>query len=587
MKTASRASGADRAQRAAMHSFYDQAMRLHLEVVETVLPTKVEHTFRQWFSRVESPDENEPNLQTLAVVMSLAMVLEAATPSHSGATAYDRLARRRTLAPDEQKALAALKASRFTPFRIRAEGSDDRHDAEDLGTGQGFTLFEETLLETLVGPVLFAQLFPMPDGTFATTGQEVVLDEAALAVALDFVRPSRGIPHSHRCAAAVYRHLVRHGGLLIPALTAADAAMDEEESVVSAELDRLAVAVTAGTGDGPSPDILAEVRRLTSADAILEALFKSVTAGRLDHPRAGAIHRRFAEAMMEALQLRALAGSGFDRSPLDRMAEIVADQCATNDYPAAAETLFRDIRAGLSAQKPRAAGDDVARVIERIRALRAKTIDQGCTEAEVLAAADKVAELLDRYGLSLSETELRGQSCIGVGIESRRKRSGPLEAIVPAIAHFCGCRAWHERTADDAIRSVFFGLPGDVEAAQYLYERVETALETELAAFRKGDIYGSLAGGGRQKATSSFQLGLVRGIGEKLTARKAERDAKTFATTGRDLVPVKAAVVDEELDKLGLAFTQKSIAGSRMLLRDAFEAGQVASGRFEIQSALE
>lgn len=420
------------------------------------------------------------------------------------------------------------------------KGSDDRHDAEDLGTGQGFTLFEETLLDTLVGPVLFAQLFPMPDGTFATTGQEIVLDEAALAVALDFVRPGRGIPHSHRCAAAVYRHVVRHGGLLIPALTAADAAMDEEESVVSAELDRLAVAVTAGTGDGPSPDILAEVRRLTSADAILEALFKSVTAGRLDHPRAGAIHRRFTEAMMEALQLRALAGSGFDRSPLDRMAEIVADQCATNDYPAAAETLFRDIRAGLFAQKPRAAGDDVARVIERIRALRAKTIDQGCTEA-----------------------------------------------IVPAIAHFCGCRAWHERTADDAIRSVFFGLPGDVEAAQYLYERVETALETELAAFRKGDIYGSLAGGGRQKATSSFQHGLVRGIGAKLTARKAERDAKTFATTGRDLVPVKAAVVDEELDKLGLAFTQKSIAGSRMLLRDAFEADQVASGRFEIQSALE
>jgi len=32
----------------------------------------------------------------------------------------------------------------------------------------------------------------------------------------------------------------------------------------------------------------------------------------------------------------------------------------------------------------------------RIQALRAKTIDNGCTEAEALLAAAKVAELLDR-----------------------------------------------------------------------------------------------------------------------------------------------------------------------------------------------
>ena len=35
----------------------------------------------------------------------------------------------------------------------------------------------------------------------------------------------------------------------------------------------------------------------------------------------------------------------------------------------------------------------------RIQALRAKTIDNGCTEDEALSAAAKVAELLDRYDL--------------------------------------------------------------------------------------------------------------------------------------------------------------------------------------------
>jgi hypothetical protein len=43
----------------------------------------------------------------------------------------------------------------------------------------------------------------------------------------------------------------------------------------------------------------------------------------------------------------------------------------------------------------------------RIQALRAKTIDNGCTEDEALSAAAKVAELLDRYDLSLSDVDIR------------------------------------------------------------------------------------------------------------------------------------------------------------------------------------
>ena len=47
----------------------------------------------------------------------------------------------------------------------------------------------------------------------------------------------------------------------------------------------------------------------------------------------------------------------------------------------------------------------------RIQALRAKTVDNGCTEDEALSAAAKVAELLDRYDLSLTDVELRAAPC--------------------------------------------------------------------------------------------------------------------------------------------------------------------------------
>ena len=45
------------------------------------------------------------------------------------------------------------------------------------------------------------------------------------------------------------------------------------------------------------------------------------------------------------------------------------------------------------------------RLKTRIQGLRSKTTNNGCTEAEALLATAKVAELLDRYDLSLTEIE--------------------------------------------------------------------------------------------------------------------------------------------------------------------------------------
>src|SRR5690348_10094891 len=70
----------------------------------------------------------------------------------------------------------------------------------------------------------------------------------------------------------------------------------------------------------------------------------------------------------------------------------------------------------------------------RIQALRAKTIENGCTESEALAAAAKVAELLDRYDLSLSDIEIRAAPCEQRAFETKRKKRVPLDGCVGAIA---------------------------------------------------------------------------------------------------------------------------------------------------------
>ncbi len=63
----------------------------------------------------------------------------------------------------------------------------------------------------------------------------------------------------------------------------------------------------------------------------------------------------------------------------------------------------------------------------RILALRAKTIENGCTEDEALSAAAKVAALLDRYDLSLTDVEIRKAPCERRDYETYRKKRIPLD----------------------------------------------------------------------------------------------------------------------------------------------------------------
>jgi len=113
------------------------------------------------------------------------------------------------------------------------------------------------------------------------------------------------------------------------------------------------------------------------------------------------------------------------------------------------------------------------RLKTRIQGLRAKTTDNGCTEAEALLAAVKVAELLDRYDLSLTDVEIRNAQCEQREYETPRKKRIPLDDCIGAIANFCDCRVWREKNPAGESRYVFFGLRSDIEVAHYLTELID------------------------------------------------------------------------------------------------------------------
>ncbi len=551
---------------------------LVLDALSFIPAAKLDDTMRGWLMRAEpAPAGRDDEMRLMADALGMATDLALFTPSAGGQTAFDRLARQRPgMSGDERAALQALRQAEFRVLRFEAPGEAAR--VRDLATNETL-LAVEPLGPELAGLALVGRLAPLGDGRHGFVGVVTPLDEAGLAVASGFIRPGgRGLSNPLRCANAVYRHVLRHGTPRIPGLNdppeGEDSALPEDAS----ELDQVA-ARWADPGATRTAEDVQVVRTQSDLGSVMD-MIASAANTRLHG--AHALSDAYAEIVrvqLEAVHRRQAAGSG--SFGLDEVAAAVEAEVARHDLPPGAREVFADARRRLGAAAPTGRDVDLERLIGRIQALRAKTVEQGCTEAEALAAAGKVAELLDRYGLSLSELDLQRQACEGAAVETGRKRVGPVDECVPSIAAFFDCRVWGEKGEGGRLRYVFFGLPADVTAARYLYDLVEQAFETETALFRAGPTYAGTPAGLRRTATSSFGIGLGQGIRDKLHTLRTAREGALRGASGRDLVVAKADVVEAELARLGLHFNARKGPKGRRVLPGAYEQGHEAGLGFE------
>lgn len=142
---------------------------------------------------------------------------------------------------------------------------------------------------------------------------------------------------------------------------------------------------------------------------------------------------------------------------------------------------------------------ELARVKARIKALTDKTVANGCTEAEAMAAAEMVGRLLGRYALSMDEIEVRQARCVQAEVPMGGRRRRPIDACVPAIARFCDCKVWllrpprTNRIPDAGTppgaggHYVFFGFETDTALATYLFSVIDRAVAAEAIAFRRAN----------------------------------------------------------------------------------------------------
>lgn len=536
-----------------------------------------------------------------AAVMALVADLSLFTAPLGRSTALERYAKATTLSAGsiEVTALTAMVGHRFRLFEIVEVRADGVHQVRDRLSGEALTVITFGMAR-IAGPGerLAGRLVATANLHILLSGC-AVLDEEGLAVVRPWLaRDGRSIANPARCAEAVYRWAVARARIVLPGVFGHDDAdepsADPGEVFEEDVLHQMAAAWTASS-EAPSAQDEQRVRRRTTLDDLITVI-QCVRAARETGETALAIaYERMAVLQLETLYRRASVGNAAAAETL-RAFEMEIDRAvAAREIP----TLYRDLHRELSRRagpatgataapaSPDNAAADLDKLRGRIQALRAKTVERGCTEEEALAAAAKVADLLDRHGLSLSELEMRQQACEGFAIETGRRRRVPIDDSVGGVADFCDCRYWIETNSVGELRFIFFGLPADVSGARCLYDMIVAAVAGETAAFKAGALYAEHPPSQRASAVRSFQIGMVHGIVGTLHDLKERRTRSNLSSSGRDLVPIKADIVEDEMAKLGMRFTSKAAPSRRGVLKDAFHAGRVAGETFEVNRGLD
>ena len=228
-------------------------------------------------------------------------------------------------------------------------------------------------------------------------------------------------------------------------------------------------------------------------------------------------------------------------------------------------------------------------LLNRMRALSAKTVANGCTEAEAASAADLLGRLLDRYGFDLSDLEAKKEPITEKTVFGDNKRLGEIVWAIKAIGEYCDVVAW--QTSQKAMGQMreclkFFGRESDCEGATYLTHLCYTALKSGWDDYMKNNITLPDArttqqrwnnSNALQKMRISFQRGMAMRLASRLNVMKTERNARTDQATGKtgyDLVVVKNQVVTEAFAKTGIKLnTSKTRKAADAHMNAGWEAG--------------
>ena len=220
--------------------------------------------------------------------------------------------------------------------------------------------------------------------------------------------------------------------------------------------------------------------------------------------------------------------------------------------------------------------DSRKKLLDRVRAILGKTLSNGCTEGEAMAALAKAQELMAAYDIDEAELGQAQESEAAVIHEDSSADPYKIKACLGfAVARFTRCQGWR---GGRECACGFAGLESDVAFATWLLDTLAAFVLRELKAYQAQ----RRASGERSPriVSTSFVMGCTARIGERL---EQLIPPAPVTATGNAMTVSRNALIDEAMKKAGIKLRNTWSRGRRVH-GASYDAGQAAgnAARFDM-----
>lgn len=155
--------------------------------------------------------------------------------------------------------------------------------------------------------------------------------------------------------------------------------------------------------------------------------------------------------------------------------------------------------------------DSRKKMLEKVKAILAKTMENGCTEEEAMTALAKARELMATYEIDEAELDAAEQEEATLHRTEMRDPYEIKRGLFMAVGRFTSCVAYMENKRQGIN---FCGLESDVIFATWLLETLQRFVMRALREYQKQRMTKKMTSSNYTSA--SFVIGCVARISEKL-----------------------------------------------------------------------
>lgn len=206
------------------------------------------------------------------------------------------------------------------------------------------------------------------------------------------------------------------------------------------------------------------------------------------------------------------------------------------------------------------------KTLNKIRAMLAKTVENGCTEEEAMSALTMAQIMMDEHEVTLEDLELGDEKAI----IARSDLKDPQNVRWKLAYWVCQFTETYSYGHKKSIR--FVGLKADVDFAIWLTETLSAFVHAKLKNYMWSNGYQKLQGATRNKVINSFVLGCCSRINNKLVEMVKERKP---SSNGTALVVAKKALIDDAIKDQNIKAADNRGRKNKIIF-EVYKAGQEA-----------